>query len=604
MPRSQDPITLFYLEHLTSATLQGKLLQAPCPFCGEKKDGGRLVVFLNPESYFHGYFRCLNRCLPGGFPLHFAEQAGISGEGLPGYDPDRESLAAAMDYPSGDINNEIKKFTSRLTQELLGEFKGRGIGREALTEMMIGYNGRYLVYPYFQADGNCYSARCIHPERPEDSFWYGDEELHVPKFQIFNIADIDRCVRGALFVVEGEDNLLTLKQLGLPGVAVSTAGGFDHLDAALFSAVETIFLVAINNPAASRSARNLAIRLGYKARIIRWPDNAPRDFSLCRLALEKADAFRETVFQLIRQARSFSPFSSPAREFSLFTARMQRESGEHYRSPSTGFTRLDQALEGMHGINIMGGPPKTGKSCFFIQIATDMARRNIPVIYYDFENSRQKIYQRTLCRLSRLAEYRIKAESLDSDEQKRLAKARTDLRQLLTSFRVVTDRALTPEIMRRHIDFLRHETRNERTVVVVDSLHKLPFADISERRSGIDGWLRHFEAMRDELDVSFLVISELSRDAENRFSGRPHLGSFKGSGDIAYSADNALILVPDWDPFENSDAAERTNTLWLVASREHSPGRVAGYRLDFPYWGFEELPDLPGSEGVKTEAGD
>jgi hypothetical protein len=25
-----------------------------------------------------------------------------------------------------------------------------------------------------------------------------------------------------------------------------------------------------------------------------------------------------------------------------------------------------------------------------------------------------------------------------------------------------------------------------------------------------------------------------------------------------------------------------------VASREHSPGRVAGYRLDYPYWGFIE----------------
>jgi replicative DNA helicase len=33
---------------------------------------------------------------------------------------------------------------------------------------------------------------------------------------------------------------------------------------------------------------------------------------------------------------------------------------------------------------------------------------------------------------------------------------------------------------------------------------------------------------------------------------------------------------------------ERTNSLWLVASREQSPGKIGDYRLDYPYWGFEE----------------
>ena len=59
-------------------------------------------------------------------------------------------------------------------------------------------------------------------------------------------------------------------------------------------------------------------------------------------------------------------------------------------------------LGGIHGINIMGGAPKAGKSAFFIQIASEMAMRKIPTLYYDFENGRQKIYLRILCRLCRL----------------------------------------------------------------------------------------------------------------------------------------------------------------------------------------------------------
>ena len=142
--------------------------------------------------------------------------------------------------------------------------------------------------------------------------------------------------------------------------------------------------------------------------------------------------------------------------------------------------------------------------------------------------------------------------------------------------------------MRRHIDFLRHETKNHYTLVVIDSLHKLPFKDFSERRTGIDAWLRQLEAIRDELNVSFLVISELSRGKDDKYDLQPHLGSFKGSGDIEYSADNAMVLLPDWDPFDTGPLDQRINSLWLVASREHSPGKVADYRLDYPFWGFEE----------------
>ena len=143
--------------------------------------------------------------------------------------------------------------------------------------------------------------------------------------------------------------------------------------------------------------------------------------------------------------------------------------------------------------------------------------------------------------------------------------------------------------MRRQIDFLQHETRRDYCLVVVDRLHKLPFKNLSERRTGIDEWLRHMEAIRDEQNVSFLVISELSRGEGGHYSAKPELGSFKESGDIEYSADNAMILLPNWDPLDPISVGERKSTLWLVASRENNPGKVAEYLLEYPYWGFREL---------------
>ena len=585
-----DPVTVFYKEQLPEAEVKNNILTAQCPFCKQnnREEQGVLVVFLNQESYFHGYYRCLNHCSPGGFPLHFARQLHIDLRLVPGFDPDRDYAVSRVDYPVKNLNHELLDFMSKMTDDLNSRFAAAGISGEILRQMKVGYNGRYLVYPYIQEDGNCYSTRCVHPDSPDDTFWYGDESFFSEQFRIFNVEELLRCENGSLIIVEGEDNLLTLKQLGLPAIAMPTAAEFVHLKRERLAWINTVFISVNHTPESETAARKFASRLGYKVRLISWPDSAPRHYNLTQLAREKGGEFQKEVFSLIRAARSFSPFSSPEREFLHFQEQLALEAGKSYQTMASGFTKLDTALGGIHGINIMGGLPKAGKSCFFIQTATEMARRKVPVIYYDFENGRQKIYQRTLCRLSRLTTSRIKSGRLTDEENNRLQTARTELNNLLPWFRVVTDRKLTPNLMRSHIDFLRHETNSDYTLVVIDSLHKLPFKDFSERRTGIDAWLRQLEAIRDELRVSFLVISELTRGEDGQYDSQPQLGAFKGSGDIEYSADNAMVLLPQWDPFGSDPVDRRHNDLWLVASREHGPGMIGSYRLDFPYWGFTE----------------
>ncbi len=291
---------------------------------------------------------------------------------------------------------------------------------------------------------------------------------------------------------------------------------------------------------------------------------------------------------MVKASKSFSPFSSPEKDHRNFIQLLERDKGKRLLGLSSGFEKMDHALNGIRGINIIGGQPKAGKSCFLMQISTEAAKRNSPVIYYDFENGRQKIYTRTLCRLSKLSEEDIRMRNLGEEGSGNLKTTHEDFRDMLYYFRVITDRKLNPDIMRRQIDFLQHETRRDYCLVVVDSLHKLPFKNLSERRTGIDEWLRHMEAIRDEQNVSFLVISELSRGEGGHYSAKPDLGSFKESGDIEYSADNAMILLPDWNPLDPISSEERKSTLWLAASRENSPGKIAEYVLEFPFWRFRE----------------
>ncbi len=586
-----EQIKAFYEAHLPEATWKGAHLIAPCPICNrqKKEKPGRLVVLLNPESYFRGHFRCQNDCVPGGFHAHFARMMDITGHQVPGFDPDADAYALNQNYPSRHLGVELDKFAALMSADQYGYFGQYGVSENTLKQMRVGFNGRYLVYPYFQESGFAYAAHCVLPGREQDQFWHGDESFFSGEAAVFNAREIGRCEGGALFITTSELNALILKELGYPAIAVPSIDQIANLRSERLARIAHLFLLVPNTPEARLAAREFAVVAGFKARILSWPGRIKRGEDLPHLAADPAAEMPKAVQQMIRWSKAFSPFASPEKERERFISLLEKESGKEMPGLATGFEKMDRHLDGLRGINIMGGPPKAGKSCFFMQISSEVARRSVPVIYYDFENGRQKIYMRTLVRLSRLSEKRIRAGGLTGEEKQSLDKALGEFQTLLPCFRVVNDRQLTPDTMRRHIDFIRHETRKDDLLIVVDSLHKLPFKDLTERRTGIDSWLRQLEAIRDEYNACFLVISELTRGKGGGYGEKPDLSSFKESGDIEYSADNALILMPDWDPMAPVTTQARKSILWMVASRESSPGPVAQYELDFPYWRFKEV---------------
>jgi len=581
----------FYEDHLPSHRWQGHRLIGPCPFCAKQQmsQTGRLTILLNPESYFRGYFNCSNHCVAAGFQAHFARLMEIAPSQVPGFDPDHETYVINTQYPARHLGGELDKFASLMGREQHDYFARFHIAESILKEMGVGFNGRYLVYPYFQDNGFAYAAHCILPGKTEDNFWHGNEAFATGELTVYNTQQIHRCEGGALFITDTELDLLILKSIGYPAIGVPSAANLAFIASQRLARIEHVFVLVAHTPESHAVARELAVKLGYRARILHWPEYMKHGQHLAHLISDHREDETKAVALMLRHSKAFSPFGTPEKESRRLQAFLTQEKGKTLLGLKTGFPKLDAHLEGLRGINILGGAPKVGKSCFLMQIATEIARRKMPVIYYDFENGRRKVYLRTLVRLSRLAEKNIRSGDLTPDETVILEKASAQLETLLSHFRVVTDRQLTSDMVKRHIEFLKHETQQEEILIVIDSLHKLPFKSLTERRTGIDSWLRHLEAIRDEQQTCFLVISELSRGKDSGYGERPDLGSFKESGDIEYSADNAMVLMPNWDPMDPGAVHERKSLLWVVASRESNPGQVAEYALDYPFWQFREL---------------
>jgi len=145
---------------------------------------------------------------------------------------------------------------------------------------------------------------------------------------------------------------------------------------------------------------------------------------------------------MIKTSESFSPFTSAEKRARALIQQMSG-TGKTASRLSAGFERLDQAVNGIRGINILGGQPKAGKSCFFMQVSTEMARRKIPVIYYDFETAARRSTRGPFAGLSRLAEEEVRLQSWTRAASERLDKAFADFKEMLQYYRVVTDRKLS-----------------------------------------------------------------------------------------------------------------------------------------------------------------
>ena len=168
---------------------------------------------------------------------------------------------------------------------------------------------------------------------------------------------------------------------------------------------------------------------------------------------------------------------------------------------------LSEKCGGLFGFWAVAGEPGVGKSTLAWQLSLDIGRQ-IPVLYYDFENGDRVLLYHT-------------AEAFGHDvERIRSLTARLYYRDSIRS--LDTDLSVIPPP----------------ALIVIDSVQKLP-AHIEYRRQGLDKWVHRFETLKKQ-GYTILLVSEMNRASYGR---DPYVGVFKETGEIEYSADFGIQMV-------------------------------------------------------------
>lgn len=200
--------------------------------------------------------------------------------------------------------------------------------------------------------------------------------------------------------------------------------------------------------------------------------------------------------------------------------------------PLASLPQLCARTGGVFGLWAIAGEPAVGKSTLAWQLGLDIASAGTPVIYHDFENGLPVLLDRT----ARLFGGNV--------ERIRAATARVFVRDSIRSLDADLNRVPPP------------------AVVIVDSVQKLPSSS-AHRREGLDGWVHRLEGLK-RRGYTVVLVSEVARRV---YDAEPGIGDFKETGEIEYSADLGLRLLP---------AGDNGADLWIVKNRHHPYRGFAG----------------------------
>ena len=270
----------------------------------------------------------------------------------------------------------------------------------------------------------------------------------------------------------------------------------------------------------------------------------------CLMAEEEPDqilASAEEILLKLGEDRSRDQLSSPATIVEQFPGGVEAflDPSQRVRGISSGFAKFDEMTGGMHGgeLLILAARPSMGKTALALNIAQHVAthpRMRKPVAVFSLEMSSSSLLSRLLCSAARVDQHKFRAGFLNQEERRRLQVALADL----TESPLFLDDTPGVHLVDIHSKLRRLKAEHGLSLVVIDYLQLMSSRGRSENRNQeVSAMSRGLKLMAKDLDVPFLVLSQLSRASETRPGDhKPQLSDLRDSGSIEQDADLVMFI--------------------------------------------------------------
>jgi len=246
---------------------------------------------------------------------------------------------------------------------------------------------------------------------------------------------------------------------------------------------------------------------------------------------------------------------------------------------STGFLKFDEMTGGLHGgeLFILAARPAMGKTALALNVALHVATNRAnpkAVAVFSLEMSKESLLTRLICSLARVDQQKFRMGYLNQEERRRLSFAATEL---IEAPLFIDDTSGTT-VMDINAKLRKLRNQADLGLAVVDYLQLMPAPLLgrnSNRTQEVGALSRGMKLMAKDLNIPFLVLSQLSRAPEQRPGDhKPQLSDLRESGSIEQDADLVgFIYRPEIYQPEREDL--RGLAELIIAKQRNGPtGKV------------------------------
>lgn len=298
------------------------------------------------------------------------------------------------------------------------------------------------------------------------------------------------------------------------------------------------------------------------------------------------------------EARSGERLESPSSIIEKFPGGVNAflDPSQRVSGLSTGFTKFDEMTGGLHGgeLIILAARPSMGKTALALNMAQHVATHPLmkkPVAVFSLEMSSASLLTRLLCAAARVDQHKFRAGYLNADERRKLQVALAEL----TESPLYLDDTAGVNLMDVHSKLRRMKAEHGLSLVVIDYLQLMSTRGrIENRNQEVSALSRGLKLMAKDLDVPFVVLSQLSRASETRPGDhKPQLSDLRDSGSIEQDADLVAFIYREEIYRKDREDLKGLADL-IVAKQRNGPIGTIPLRFLGQFTRFENrAEDLP-----------
>lgn len=228
---------------------------------------------------------------------------------------------------------------------------------------------------------------------------------------------------------------------------------------------------------------------------------------------------------------------------------------------------IGYSFEPMHYLNLavsgfrkgfmyaIAGAPRRGKTTFTLELATRVATLNkIPVLFFTYEQTKKNLTYRLLAKESRLNPDTLQRKKIRSDMivDAKFMGGWKKMQDYMDYFYIIeATKEDTVDRIRSYAYNAMQDFNTDNIMIFIDYIQKMPLSrSYMDEKFKVEEISTELKGLSIELNNPIMTISSLSKEGcmidATPDSERPTMYHCKGSGDLEYDLDCAMIQAKDW----------------------------------------------------------